>query len=208
MSVPAHGVAARLLYLVSFIEGGALMAVEIAGAKLVAPFYGNSLYVWAAVLGLTLGGLATGYFLGAAVSRRYPTLTALYTIVLIAALLVALMPWSAPAVMEATLGFELRAGITISCLVFLFPPLACFGMVSPLIIRLASIEEGAAGHVSGKVYAISTLGGILATGLTAFYTIPLIGLWQTLLATAVLLAIFPLLYFAGALHGGGATRAA
>lgn len=190
----------RLLYPVSFIEGGALMAVEIAGAKLVAPFYGNSLYVWAAVLALTLGGLATGYFLGAAVSRRYPTMKALFIIVLVAAMLVAAMPWTAAAIMEATLGLELRAGITIACLVFLFPPLACFGMVSPLIIRLASVEENTAGHVAGKVYAISTLGGILATALVAFYTIPFLGLWQTLLATAVLLAVVPLLYFTGALR--------
>ncbi len=197
MATLPHGAAARMLYLVSFVEGGALMAVEIAGAKLVAPYYGNSLYVWTAVLGLTLGGLATGYFLGGAVSRRSPTLTALYAIVLIAALLVALMPWSAPAIMEATLALEIRAGITISCLAFLFPPLVCFGMVSPLIIRLASSEEDAAGHVAGKVYAISTLGGILATALTAFYTIPEIGLRQTLLATAALLAFFPLLYFGG-----------
>lgn len=189
-----------LLYPVSFIEGGALMAVEIAGAKLVAPFYGNSLYVWAAVLALTLGGLATGYFFGAAVSRRYPTMKALFIIVLVAAMLVAAMPWTAAAIMEATLGLELRAGITIACLVFLFPPLACFGMVSPLIIRLASVEENTAGHVAGKVYAISTLGGILATALVAFYTIPFLGLWQTLLATAVLLAVVPLLYFTGALR--------
>lgn len=191
----------------SFIEGGALMAVEIAGAKLVAPFYGNSLYVWAAVLGLTLGGLATGYFLGAAVSRRYPTVKALFVIVLVAAMLVAAMPWTAAMIMSATLGLELRAGITIACLVFLFPPLACFGMVSPLIIRLASVEENTAGHIAGKIYAISTLGGILITALVAFYTIPFLGLWQTLLATAVLLAVIPLLYFAGVLQHSNVDRA-
>lgn len=197
----------RLLYTMSFIEGGALMAVEIAGAKLVAPFYGNSLYVWAAVLGLTLGGLATGYFLGAAVSRRYPTVKALFVIVLVAAMLVAAMPWTAAMIMSATLGLELRAGITIACLVFLFPPLACFGMVSPLIIRLASVEENTAGHIAGKIYAISTLGGILITALVAFYTIPFLGLWQTLLATAVLLAVIPLLYFAGVLQHSNVDRA-
>jgi hypothetical protein len=32
------------LFLVLLIEGGALMAVELMGAKLVAPFYGGSLY--------------------------------------------------------------------------------------------------------------------------------------------------------------------
>lgn len=189
--------ALRLLLLVSFLEGGALMATEIAGARLVAPFYGNSLYVWAAVLGLTLVGLACGYFLGGALSRRSDALRVLYGVLLLAALLVAAMPWTAAAVMEMTLGMDLRAGITLSCLVFLVPPLVCFGMVSPLIIRLASARERAAGHVAGKVYAISTLGGIFATLAVAFWTLPEIGLWQTLLATALVTAVIPVLYFCG-----------
>ena len=54
----------NILLLVAFIEGGAVMAIELAGAKMVAPFYGTSLYVWASVLAVTLSGLTTGYFLG------------------------------------------------------------------------------------------------------------------------------------------------
>jgi len=52
------------LFLVLLIEGGALMAVELMGAKLVAPFYGNSLYVWTAVLTITVLGLTLGYYTG------------------------------------------------------------------------------------------------------------------------------------------------
>ena len=52
------------LFLVLLIEGGALMAVELMGAKLVAPFYGNSLYVWTAVLTITVLGLTLGYYAG------------------------------------------------------------------------------------------------------------------------------------------------
>ncbi len=40
------------------------MAVELVGAKLLAPYFGTSLYVWAAALGTTLGGLTLGYFFG------------------------------------------------------------------------------------------------------------------------------------------------
>ena len=42
------------LFLVLVIEGASLMAVELMGAKLFAPFYGSSLYVWTAVLGITV----------------------------------------------------------------------------------------------------------------------------------------------------------
>lgn len=199
-STPVAGTGASLwtfwfIFIVSFVEGGAVMAVEIVGAKMVGPFYGSSLYVWAAVLGLTLGGLTTGYFLGGRVSRRYPTKTALYAILLVSAALVAVMPWTARWIMDATLGLELRLGITLSSLVFLFPPLVCFGMVSPLIIRLVSTHEHKIGHAAGTVYAISTVGGILVTYAVAFYAIHRIGMNETLLITAAALASFPLLYF-------------
>ena len=185
------------LFVVAFVEGGAVMAVEIVGAKLVGPYYGSSLYVWAAVLGLTLGGLTTGYFAGGAISRRYPCKRALYTIMLVSAVLVALMPWTARLIMEATLGMELRLGITLSALVFLFPPLVCFGMVSPMIIRLVATHDSRVGHAAGTVYAISTTGGILVTYVVAFYAIPQVGMNESLLFTAAMLAVFPVLYFTG-----------
>jgi hypothetical protein len=185
------------LLIVSFVEGGAVMAVEIVGAKLVGPFYGSSLYVWAAVLALTLGGLTTGYFLGGLVSRRFPGKRILYVIMLASALLVLLMPWGARLVMTATLGLDLRLGITLSCLAFLFPPLVCFGMVSPLIICLVTTHDAKVGHAAGTVYAISTVGGILATYTVAFYAIPDVGMRESLLVTAGLLLLFPLLYFSG-----------
>lgn len=54
----------KYLYLIAFIEGGSVMAIELAGAKMIAPFFGTSLYVWASALAVTLGGLTTGYFAG------------------------------------------------------------------------------------------------------------------------------------------------
>jgi predicted membrane-bound spermidine synthase len=183
------------LFLVAFIEGGALMAVEIVGAKLVGPYYGSSLYVWAAVLGLTLAGLTTGYFLGGALSRHVANRRALFTIFAMSSGLVALMPWSAPVIMEATLGLDLRLGVTLSALVFLFPPLVFFGMVSPMIIRLVTTHEHKIGHAAGTVYAVSTIGGILTTYFVAFHAIPVIGMRETLLGTAMLLAAPPVLYF-------------
>jgi predicted membrane-bound spermidine synthase len=183
------------LFLIAFVEGGCLMGTELVGAKLVAPYYGNSLYVWAAVLGLTLGGLATGYFLGGMTSKKYPYHSTLHLIVALSALLVALMPLTSSAIMEATLALPLRVGITISCLVFLFPPLVTFGMVSPMIIRLNTTEVAVVGRSAGTVYAISTFGGIVITFLFGFYFIPYIGLWQSCVTMAVALGIFPVGFF-------------
>ncbi len=186
----------RFLLLTSFVEGGAVMAVELVGAKMVAPYYGSSLYVWAAVLALTLGGLATGYFLGGRLSARLPSRRVLFVIILLSALWVALMPQGAPWVMASTLDMGLRQGIVTACLVLLFPPLVMFGMVSPMIVRLISVQGGRIGQAAGMVYTVSTLGGILATLATAFYFIPHVGLQASAYGTAALLAIFPVVYFA------------
>lgn len=50
-----------LLLVVFFFKGAAVMVTELIGAKIIAPFYGASLYVWAFVLGVILAALATGY---------------------------------------------------------------------------------------------------------------------------------------------------
>jgi hypothetical protein len=58
-----------LLFL-AFIEGASVMACELLGAKMIAPFFGSSLYVWASVLGITLFGLMTGYYTGGYLSEK------------------------------------------------------------------------------------------------------------------------------------------
>ncbi len=59
-----------LFYLIAFIEGACVMITELLGAKIIAPFYGASLYVWSSVLGVTLFSLATGYYLGGIISTK------------------------------------------------------------------------------------------------------------------------------------------
>ena len=60
----------NFFFLLSFIEGGSVMAAELLGAKMLAPYFGSSLYVWASVLAITLGGLAVGYFAGGILSYK------------------------------------------------------------------------------------------------------------------------------------------
>jgi hypothetical protein len=183
-----------LLYLVSFFEGGALMAVELLGAKLIAPYYGTSLYVWAAVLACTLGGLALGYLLGGILSNKYKDAGALYFIVALSALFTFLLPLTGKFIMEATLGMSLKTGITLSAFIMLTPPVFLFGTVSPLIINLLSASVSRVGKAAGTVYAVSTVGGICATFLTGFYLAPFVGIKETSWLVAGTLAIWPLLF--------------
>lgn len=168
------------------------MVAELVGAKMLAPWFGTSLYVWAAVLGITLGGLMSGYFLGGVLTRKYPrNEVLLYSILLCAGFFLVLMPVSGPWIMELCLDFDLQTGAVISLLVFMFPPLVFMGMTSPVIIHLLTEEADGAGNSAGNVYAISTLGGILLTFLLGFYIIPAFGISKPAILTGIVLAFFP-----------------
>ena len=82
------------------------MAVELMGAKLVAPFYGGSLYVWTAVLAITVVGLTCGYYAGGQLSKKRSSETTLFIILGISALLVLALPLTASISMAVTGGWD------------------------------------------------------------------------------------------------------
>ncbi|MFI5142378.1 MAG: fused MFS/spermidine synthase, partial [Bacteroidia bacterium] len=185
----------QFLYSLSFIEGGVVMSTELVGAKFLAPYFGTSLYVWACVMALTLGGLACGYFFGGRLSVKPNHEKILMASVLCAAIYICCLPMLTFLLVYLASNFPLIPAVLVSSLVVLFPPVFIMGMVSPLIIKSITTSHEEAGKKSGEIYAISTIGGICFTFITAFYAIPQWGLTITLLVNASLLAIFSILYF-------------
>jgi spermidine synthase len=189
-------------YFIAFLSGCAVMAVEILSAKAVAPVLGASLYVWSSVIGVTLAGLTAGYFIGGIVADKFPRRRTLAWVLTGAAIGTAIIPKLAAVIMGATLEMDLKVAGLISCLTFLFPPLVMMGMVSPLLIRLATTQVGGVGRVSGGMYAVSTVGGILGTFVWGFVLIPYVGVKGSSLGAAGLLVLAAGICFA--LRGAGA----
>lgn len=179
----------NFLYSVAFIEGAAVMAIELAGAKMIAPFYGATLYVWASVLAVTLGGLTSGYFLGGWASYKFPLQKLLLFEILLGIISVSLMPIIAQSVMPATSAMGLRMGSLLSSFSFMILPLICMGMVSPTIIQFRNLNLKETGRTAGTVYAVSTIGGIIMTLLMGFYLLPEWGIIKSVFLTAGLLAL-------------------
>lgn len=177
------------LFLISFVEGASLMAVELIGAKLVTPAYGNSIYVWASALGFTLLGLMAGYFLGGWLSYRYPHRRLLYGVVLASGIVVATLPFTAAFVTSAVSGLGLRLAVMLSEFCILLPPVLLFGIVSPMVIRLVTASVADVGRSAGRIYALSTLGGILLNFLAGLYLIPFVGVKESAWIIAGLLAV-------------------
>jgi predicted membrane-bound spermidine synthase len=183
----------RIYFLLSFIEGGSVMAAELLGAKMLSPYFGSSLYVWASVLAITLGGLAAGYFAGGVLSYKSKNYLSLFYVLLAAAVFTILMPFSSKLILWM-IGLHSLVPSVIVCSIFiLFPPVFMMGMVSPLIIRAITTDIEQAGRAAGAIYAISTLGGIIATFLFGFYIIPSFGLTMPSIVTGVILGIIPMI---------------
>ena len=185
---------APLLWLV-FLAGTGTMAVEITASRLLAPFYGSSTIVWANIIGLTLGSLSLGYWLGGRIADRRPEPRVLGFIVLAGAVIVAIVPFIA----RPLLGLSVQAldsvsagaiiGSLLGSIALFVPPVVLLGMVTPFAIRLLVPTVEDAGRTAGRVFALSTVGSLLGTFLPAILFIPLVGTQRTLLGAAALLGL-------------------
>lgn len=183
----------KRFFIISFVEGASVMAAEISGAKILAPFFGSSLYVWSSVMAITLAGLAAGYFLGGRLSRKMNRETHIRYVLIAAACCLCSMTFMGRIFFMTGAYLSLIPAVVVSVFVLLFPTMLCMGATSPLIISVLTTQAGESGENSGKIYAISTLGGILATFLCGFYLLPVFGVSITLVSFAFVLALSSLL---------------
>jgi predicted membrane-bound spermidine synthase len=146
-------------------------------------------------MAMTLGGLAGGYFFGGRSSQKNNTDRRLFITLFFAAVFILVMPLIIKALTPLSFDLPLLVGVVLCSCCILVPPVFCMGMISPLIVQLLSGTAGDSGKRAGEVYAISTVGGILATFLTGFYLIPVLGLTIPLFIFGGLLLLFSLFYF-------------
>lgn len=181
-----------LLYLLAFIEGGVVMMIELAGARMIAPTYGTSFMVWAVVLAAAVGALALGYYAGGRMAERYRSSSFLMSLFICAAIVVMLMPAAALLLVRIPITYFNFSLAAYAC-VLLVPPVFLLGSTTPFITGLLA-KDNNAGSEAGKIFGISTLGGIVATFTAGFYIIPAAGLTNTVLYSSLLLALIPCIF--------------
>src|SRR5918995_5051845 len=178
-----------------FVVGTGSLGAEIAAVRLLAPYFGASTIVWANTIGIVLVALSVGYWLGGRLADRHPNMRGLCLVALIAAGLLAIVPFVADPMLEIAVDAldEISAGAflgsLVGVLVLVAIPVLLLGTVSPWAIRLAvsSVEE--AGTVAGRLYALSTAGSLVGTLLSALLLIPLVGTRRTFLVFALAIAL-------------------
>ena len=169
-----------LLHAAVATSGAAVMILELVGTRVIGPFYGAGLFVWTALVAVTLIALAAGYWLGGVLSDRAPSLGLEWPLAA-AGLLCALVPALARPVLLATDALGLRGGAFCSALLLFLLPLMSLGTIGPLAVQRSSgAARGSVGLTVGRVFALSTLGSVVATLLFGFFLLPSVG-WRAVL---------------------------
>lgn len=180
-----------LVMVLAFIAGFIIMAIELLGGRILAPYFGSSIYVWGSIITVFMLSLSIGYLCGGKLSLHNPNLK-IYGIFFATAavFLLPLVFWSNLIMEFLFLRIEdPRYGSLVVSMLLFFLPTAIMGMIAPYSVRLMVESTHGSGHVAGKLYFISTLGSALGTLATSFYLV----LWfevnqilVTMVATLVL----------------------
>ena len=183
------------LPLLVFVVGTGSLGAEIAAVRLLAPYFGASTVVWANTIGIVLVALSVGYWLGGQLADRHPHMRGLCRLALLAAGLLALVPFAADPLLD--LGVKALddvsagafTGSLVAVLVLVAIPVLLLGAVSPYAIRLAVSRVEEAGTVAGRLYAFSTAGSLVGTLVSALVLIPLVGTRRTFLVFALAISL-------------------
>jgi len=159
---------------IAFISGFAVLAVEIAGTRLVSGTLGNSIYTWSALIATVLLSLSIGSMAGGAWIDRRPQVKWLLVSLVFAAIATAIAPYVANIMHSEAASMSLVGGALFECsLIFVLPGFA-FGAVAPICVKLLSVaaEGKQVGFSAGLISMAGSLGSFLGALVTPFWLIP------------------------------------
>jgi predicted membrane-bound spermidine synthase len=180
-----------MLHVTVFVSSGCVMVIELVAGRIVSRHLGASLYTWTSVIGVILGGLAIGNYIGGRLADRWPgrrTLGVLF--VLSSATCVAVsvannvvgdwaplwsLTWPARVALHVTLVF--------------FLPSALLGTIGPVVARMALSLGRETGRTLGSIYAWGVVGSIAGTFATGYLLIDLMGTHTIVWSVGGLLAV-------------------
>jgi predicted membrane-bound spermidine synthase len=168
-------------------SGAVIMAQELVAFRLYAPYFGYSIYVWGSMISVAMAALALGYTLGGWVADRSRTDFPLYGILFGSAFYQLCVLFAVHSVLPTFANMGDFTGTAVASLVVFAPPMTAMATACPFLIRLLA-RSGRVGAMAGKVYALSTIGGIAGVLATSFFLVPQLGTQKTLEAICLLSA--------------------
>lgn len=162
-----------LILTMVFVSGFSIMTIELLGGRILAPYFGGSIYVWGSIITVFMLALSIGYLLGGRWSlhnanlRRYGSLFGLSAVAILPLLI-----WGNDIMEAIFLRFtDPRYGSLIASMALFFVPTVIMGMIAPYSVRLLVQSRQSSGMTAGFLYFVSTLGSAAGTLATSFYLV-------------------------------------
>ncbi|MBU2102635.1 MAG: fused MFS/spermidine synthase, partial [Candidatus Omnitrophica bacterium] len=186
-----------LLATITFCAGAITMVIELAGNRLLAPLFGNTLYTWTGLIGIILAAMSAGYYFGGWLADKKPSFIILGNLLLASSLFAFIAPLLYRVTEPLLIGTSIIWGPALASLIFFAMPAFFLGTVTPFAIRLASAASGDrhVGIAAGFIGMLSVLGSVTGTFATGFFLIPLLGIRAIFTLSGILLAILALILY-------------
>jgi len=182
----------NFLLFVVFATGAAVLVVEVVATRVLAPYFGNTIFSISSIISTILAALSFGYYFGGKLADKRPTLNLFFGIIFAAGISILLIHYLSVFLLPI-LGsvFSIIYGPLVSAITLFFIPALFLGTLSPFAIKLQykMNSEVGIGTMSGKIFFWSTFGSIFGSLFSGFYLIPNFGLSNILIATGILLIV-------------------
>lgn len=162
-----------MVLIMAFTSGFIIMSVELLGGRILAPYFGSSIYVWGSIITVFMLSLAIGYLIGGRLSMSHPNLKRYGSFFIAAALTLIPTIYFGDNMMDWVFlrQEDPRYGSLIASAFLFFVPTAILGMIAPYSVRLLVENAYESGRIAGGLYFFSTLGSALGTLATSFYLV-------------------------------------
>jgi spermidine synthase len=189
-----------LPHFVVFVSSMGIMIIELVASRIIAKYFGDSLYTWTGIIGVVLGGITLGNYIGGRIADRYDVRRAARLLLLIGAglvLLILALDMGVGAAMNHLAlpdhRFLLVAAAVLVIGLMFFLPATALGTISPIMAKYALEEAEHIGATVGSIYASGSAGSIIGTFLSGFLLVPLLGIRTVVITVAAVIALLTLL---------------
>ncbi len=190
-------------YGTSLVSGYIILSLELLGFRLLAPFFGYSIYVFGSLIGVILLSLSVGYLLGGYLGDRNMTERLFFFIFLFAGAYLFVMSLHHQRILDSLFRLHIVAGSLLATLILFAVPMVILASLCPYVIKILSVnQKQRIGISAGSIYAVSTIGSLIGTFFTSFYLVPTFGAEKTLISDVILMFVVALAWLLSNLPKG------
>ncbi|MBM3238942.1 hypothetical protein FJZ31_21835 [Candidatus Poribacteria bacterium] len=130
------------------------MSAEILASRILAPYFGNTVFLWGSIISTFLIGLSLGYYIGGIIADKQPSYSILSAVLFMSAWLFLLFPLYSKVVNNVIfdLNLGLKAGPLLASLSQFLLPTILLGMISPYSVKLKTRALAVVGSTAGRLY--------------------------------------------------------